>query len=217
MPPSCARRPSRSRTSASTSTAAIDFLVARSAPRSPTSPPARRAGRLDDHDAARPQPLPRRRRRPSRARSRRRWSPSGSRSALEAVDPHRLPQHDPLRHRRRPDRRGRRGGVRAVLRPPGVAGHARPGALLAGLPQAPSDYNPFTHPGAARARRNEVLAADGALGYITPARRRPPSGKPLGAAAQQLLRQLARQLLPRLRQAGADRPLRRRDASPPAT
>jgi penicillin-binding protein 1A len=31
-------------------------------------------------------------------------------------------------------------------------------ALLAGLPQAPSEYNPFLYPAAARRRRNEVLA-----------------------------------------------------------
>jgi penicillin-binding protein 1A len=31
-------------------------------------------------------------------------------------------------------------------------------ALLAGLPQAPSQYNPFLYPAAARERRNEVLA-----------------------------------------------------------
>jgi len=32
-------------------------------------------------------------------------------------------------------------------------------ALLAGLPQAPSEYNPFLHPASARARRNQVLQA----------------------------------------------------------
>ena len=43
-------------------------------------------------------------------------------------------------------------------------------ALLAGLPQAPSDYNPFNDPVAARERRNIVLAAMARYGYITPAR-----------------------------------------------
>ena len=43
-------------------------------------------------------------------------------------------------------------------------------ALLAGLPQAPSDYNPFLHPTAALARRNEVLAKMAQLGYISQAR-----------------------------------------------
>jgi penicillin-binding protein 1A len=41
------------------------------------------------------------------------------------------------------------------------------GALLAGLPQAPSEYNPFLDPKAALKRRNEVLAAMADEGYIT--------------------------------------------------
>jgi penicillin-binding protein 1A len=40
-------------------------------------------------------------------------------------------------------------------------------ALLAGLPQAPSQYNPFLNPHDARARRNEVLAKMAELHYIT--------------------------------------------------
>ncbi len=40
-------------------------------------------------------------------------------------------------------------------------------ALLAGLPQAPSEYNPILNPGAARARRNEVLRQMAKLGYIS--------------------------------------------------
>jgi penicillin-binding protein 1A len=40
-------------------------------------------------------------------------------------------------------------------------------ALLAGLPQAPSQYNPFRSPSAARARRNEVLSKMAELHYIT--------------------------------------------------
>jgi len=40
-------------------------------------------------------------------------------------------------------------------------------ALLAGLPQAPSQYNPFSDPAAARRRRNEVLAKMAELRYIT--------------------------------------------------
>jgi penicillin-binding protein 1A len=39
-------------------------------------------------------------------------------------------------------------------------------ALLAGLPQAPSEYNPFLYPAAARKRRNEVLAKMAELHYI---------------------------------------------------
>jgi len=43
-------------------------------------------------------------------------------------------------------------------------------ATLAGLPQAPSQYNPFQNPRAALARRNEVLGQMLENGYITPAR-----------------------------------------------
>ena len=43
----------------------------------------------------------------------------------------------------------------------------REAALLAGLPQAPSEYNPLVHPRPARARRNEVLRAMRAQGYIS--------------------------------------------------
>ena len=40
-------------------------------------------------------------------------------------------------------------------------------ALLAGLPQAPSSYNPFTNPDDARARRNTVLDQMADQGYIS--------------------------------------------------
>ncbi len=41
-------------------------------------------------------------------------------------------------------------------------------ALIAGLPQAPSEYNPFLNPRAAIDRRDEVLKAMEEEGYITP-------------------------------------------------
>jgi penicillin-binding protein 1A len=41
-------------------------------------------------------------------------------------------------------------------------------ALIAGLPQAPSEYNPFLDPKAALNRRNEVLGTMVEQGYITP-------------------------------------------------
>ena len=53
-------------------------------------------------------------------------------------------------------------------------------ALLAGLPQAPSQYNPFLDAAAARERRNEVLAKMAQLGYITAARAERTSKAPLG-------------------------------------
>lgn len=40
-------------------------------------------------------------------------------------------------------------------------------AMLAGLPQAPSGYDPIVYPKAAEKRRNEVLAAMAKYGYIT--------------------------------------------------
>jgi penicillin-binding protein 1A len=40
-------------------------------------------------------------------------------------------------------------------------------ALLAGLPQAPSEYNPILNPSEALARRNEVLGKMAKLGYIS--------------------------------------------------
>lgn len=42
-------------------------------------------------------------------------------------------------------------------------------ATLAGLPQAPTDYNPFLNPAAAITRRNEVLNKMAQLGYISQA------------------------------------------------
>jgi penicillin-binding protein 1A len=53
-------------------------------------------------------------------------------------------------------------------------------ALLAGLPQAPSEYNPFDNPSAARTRRNEVLAKMAQLGYITLADASYAESAPLG-------------------------------------
>jgi penicillin-binding protein 1A len=45
-------------------------------------------------------------------------------------------------------------------------------ALLAGLPQAPSEYNPLLNPKAAKARRDEVLAQMAKLGYVSEERAR---------------------------------------------
>jgi penicillin-binding protein 1A len=53
-------------------------------------------------------------------------------------------------------------------------------ALLAGLPQAPSQYNPFRNPQAAIERRNEVLAQMLENGYITRAEYEEAAGKGLG-------------------------------------
>jgi penicillin-binding protein 1A len=55
-------------------------------------------------------------------------------------------------------------------------------ALLAGLPQAPSEYNPILHPHEALVRRNAVLAKMAHLGYISPARAREAQQRGLGLA-----------------------------------
>ncbi|HVS99298.1 MAG TPA: transglycosylase domain-containing protein [Solirubrobacterales bacterium] len=53
-------------------------------------------------------------------------------------------------------------------------------ALLAGLPQAPSQYNPLLNPRAAKARRNEVLQKMAKLGYLAPPRARTLETRGLG-------------------------------------
>jgi penicillin-binding protein 1A len=53
-------------------------------------------------------------------------------------------------------------------------------ALIAGLPQAPSEYNPFLDPAAAIERRNEVLGTMEEQGYITPSEYRVAVHKGLG-------------------------------------
>jgi penicillin-binding protein 1A len=53
-------------------------------------------------------------------------------------------------------------------------------ALLAGLPQAPSEYNPFLYPSVARKRRNQVLGKMAELHYITRAQATAAQQAPLG-------------------------------------
>jgi penicillin-binding protein 1A len=56
-------------------------------------------------------------------------------------------------------------------------------ALLAGLPQAPSEYNPFKNPSAALSRRNEVLQAMVKNHYLTQPEAAVAMNKPLGLRA----------------------------------
>lgn len=62
-------------------------------------------------------------------------------------------------------------------------------ALLAGLPQAPSDYNPFKAPGAATTRRNEVLRKMADLGYISDSDARVAIAEPLALQKNTFFRQ----------------------------
>jgi penicillin-binding protein 1A len=59
-------------------------------------------------------------------------------------------------------------------------------SLLAGLPQAPSAYDPVTRPESARARRMEVLQAMLQAGDISPARYRRAVHSPLGVHPRRL-------------------------------
>src|SRR5438309_977961 len=52
-------------------------------------------------------------------------------------------------------------------------------ALLAGLPQAPSQYNPFGDAAAAKKRRNQVLAKMQQLHYVTPSEAAAAEAAPL--------------------------------------
>ncbi len=56
----------------------------------------------------------------------------------------------------------------------------REAALLAGLPQAPTNYNPFLSAGAATARRNDVLQRMADQGYISQARAEKTKAMSLG-------------------------------------
>jgi len=53
-------------------------------------------------------------------------------------------------------------------------------ALLAGLPQEPSGYDPLVHPGAALTRRNQVLDNLAKYGYLTSAQAATAKKQPLG-------------------------------------
>jgi penicillin-binding protein 1A len=63
---------------------------------------------------------------------------------------------------------GVQAGARVFFDKPASKLKLREAALLAGLPQAPSQYNPFLNPSAALARRNDVLQRMADQGYIKP-------------------------------------------------
>src|SRR3954452_16052675 len=65
----------------------------------------------------------------------------------------------------------------------------REAALLAGLPQAPSAYNPFNEPGTARARRDDVLRKMAEQGYISPQTARQTMAKGLGVKHNRFFQQ----------------------------
>ncbi len=83
-------------------------------------------------------------------------------------------------------------------------------ALLAGLPQAPSDYDPFKNPVLAKQRRNDVLRAMRQQHMISVETFDRALRAPLGLAGRPALLHGAPALLRELRQAGADRQAARR-------
>src|SRR3954454_12351882 len=61
---------------------------------------------------------------------------------------------------------GIQAGARIFFDKPAADLKLREAALLAGLPQAPSQYNPFLNPSAAKSRRDDVLQRMADQGYI---------------------------------------------------
>ena len=150
-----------------------------------------RPGRLDADDAARPQPL-QRQPRAQRHRRLQAQDPRGEarlrargpppRQPRQALDPHAVPQQRPVRHRRRADRRRHPVGLAHLLRQAREPPHApaRP-RCSPGLPQAPSDYNPFLDPDARPRRAATRCSTRCAARATSPPSRRPPrASAPLG-------------------------------------
>ena len=81
-------------------------------------------------------------------------------------------------------------------------------AMLAGLPQSPSLYNPLQNPTSALERRNEVLDEMAKQGYIRRVRGRGRHGRADQPQPRQPLQRDPRALLLRLRRAAADRGVR---------
>ena len=77
-------------------------------------------------------------------------------------------------------------------------------ALLAGLPQAPSEYNPFLAPDLARGRRHEVLQAMVQSHYITQAQADAADASSLQVTRNDAYGAQARAVRVRLRPAAAD-------------
>ena len=160
----CPRPRWRSRTPASGSTAR-STTGASCARSTRTRARPGRPGRLDDHrrSSSRTSSSATRSGR-CRARSRKPASPRSSSSRHPEADPRRLPQRGLLRAAclRRAGRFERR-----IFPSPRSKLTLVQAALLAGLPQAPTSFDPLQHPRAARIRRNQVLHAMYTNGYIT--------------------------------------------------
>ena len=207
-----ARRRSRSRTGASTSTAGVDFEgIVRAAVKN-VELGQDAPGRLDADDAARPQPLHAHASATfASARSARRSSPRSSRASGHAASGgSSTSTSTPCPTA--PSAARRAVGIQAAARiffdkPAHAADAARGGAAGRAAAGALATTTRSSTQGRPRARRNDVLQRDGRAGMH---HRRPRRAKAMQRAARRqaepLLHDQARELLLRLRQAGADRP-----------
>ena len=138
--------------------------------------------------------------------------------ALEAVDPHRLPQHRPLRHGRRADRRGRPDGLVGLLRPSRLATtRSRSRRCSRGFRRR---RPPTTRSCTRRPRWRAATRSSRRWRTTTTSRRPRPraaEAAPLERRPQQLLQGLPRELLPGLRAPGARLEVRPEACSPRAT
>ena len=128
-----------------------------------------RRGRLDADDAARPHAL-HHQGADVQAQGPRGQARRGARERpRQGVDPQQVHQQRPVRHASaaRPRSASRPRRACSSTSPPTEL-ELHEAALLAGLPQAPSQYNPFNAPDAALRRRNQVLDKMAELRMITP-------------------------------------------------
>ncbi len=131
----------------------------------------------------------------------------------QAGDPRGVPEHRLLRDQRRQDRGRGAGRVAGLFNKDVSELNLDEAALLAGLPQAPTDYNPFLNPDGADEPPQPGPQRDGRAGLHQPGEGRAGEGRRPRARARLPLRVPHPAVLLRLRPAGADRQVRRRRRS----
>ena len=97
--------------------------------------------------------------------------------ALEGLDPHQVPEHRSLWHQRGRTAVGVQAAAETYFSKHASELTLAQAAMIAGLPQAPSQYNPLLNPRAAQVRRNEVSKAMEEQGDITRASMRAPPAR----------------------------------------
>ena len=136
----------------------------------------RRAGRVDDHDAAGAQPLSRRRSAHAAPEDHR--GQAGARlreTPQQEVDPHQLPEQRPLRHGRRSDGGGRPGRGARLLQQARLPAGPRAGGAARRPPAGALRVQPVPGPGGREGPAQRGPRQDGrtALHHPRPGRRRP--------------------------------------------